>query len=125
MCLPFLHRLRPIHTLLIALLLHQQVQAATDRSVSETIDAPIIFIGHKPTNHYVIVIPSPQDDQIRSQLTRIRDKIAPIDQIPFMTRNHLGRYIYVASFTDRNQAETIRQQFLKDESRARVVYFPQ
>jgi hypothetical protein len=86
--------------------------------------APIIFIGHPPKHHYVILIPLPQDDLIRSHLTRIRDKIAPTGQIPFIAQHHLGRYIYAGSFTERNQAENTRQRLLSDEPRARVVYFP-
>jgi hypothetical protein len=114
-----------IYTLLIPLLLHQTAQATTNSSASETIDPPIIFIGHKPTHHYVIIIiPNPQDDQVRSQLARIHSKMAPTGQIPFMGRNHVGRYIYAASFTSRYQAEITRRQFLQDESSARVVYFP-
>lgn len=129
MCISFPYRLCA-SALLLPLLLHQPTQAATDSGISEandipeTIEAPIVLLGHNPKNHYVIVLPSPQDDQIRSHLARIRNKMAPTNQAPFITQNHLGSYIYVASFTDRHQAETICEKFLKDEFRARVVYFP-
>jgi hypothetical protein len=105
-------------------LLHpRSAQATPQSSVPESI-APIIFIGHPPQNHYVILIPSPQDEVVRSDLARIRDKVASTGQIPFVARNRLGRYIYAGSFTERSQAENTRQRLLNDEPRARVVYFP-
>jgi cell division protein FtsN len=115
-------RLFPL-ILICPLLTPRPAQAATDSPVSEAI-APIIFIGHPPKNHYVILIPSPQEDSIRSDLARIRDKIAPTGQIPFVAQHRLGRYIYAGSFTERNQAENTRQRLLSDETRARIVYFP-
>jgi hypothetical protein len=105
-------------------LLHpRSVQATPQSPLSEAI-APVIFIGHPPKNHYVILIPLPQDDLMRSRLAHIRDKIASTGQIPFVAQNRLGRYIYASSFTERHQAENTRQRLLSDEARARVVYFP-
>jgi hypothetical protein len=117
--------------LLLPVLRPRPAQAEPDSPVSESLAqpsgtgiAPIIFIGHPPKNHYVILIPLPQDDLMRSRLAHIRDKIASTGQIPFVAQNRLGRYIYASSFTERHQAENTRQRLLSDEARARVVYFP-
>lgn len=113
----------PSIPLLLLLLLPQRAQSLPNSAVSE-ITAPTIFIGHPPKNHYVILIPSPDETQIRSHFARIRDKVRPTGQIPFIAQNYLGRYIYASSFTERSQAENTRQRLLSDEPRARVVYFP-
>jgi hypothetical protein len=114
-----------ICTLLIPVLWTRSVQATPNSSSDEPI-AALIIIGHNPTHHYVIAIPPDDSDnnKIQLQLARIRTKIAPIGQLSFITQNCLGSYIYAASFTDRHQAEGVRQRLLKDESRARVIYFP-
>jgi cell division protein FtsN len=118
-----LYLLLLICPVLLPLLHPRSAQATPQSPVSEPI-APIIFIGHPPQNHYVILIPSPQDDLVRSHLARIRDKMSSTGQIPFVARNRLGHYIYAGSFTERSQAENTRQRLLNDEPRARVVYFP-
>jgi hypothetical protein len=117
--------LLPIYWLMIPILPLQPAQAELRSPIVEPIAPPIIFIGHPPKNHYVILIPSPKDDTIRSHLARIRDKMIPTGQIPFITQHRrLGRYIYAGSFTERSQAENTRQRLLSDEPSARVVYFP-
>lgn len=117
--------LLPIASFLLSSLLPQSVQATAARPSSEWSAAPIIFIGHPPQNHYVILIPISNDnDAIRSNLARIRDRMSSIGQIPFTTQSRLGRYIYAGSFTERSQAENTRQRLFNDEPRARVVYFP-
>ncbi len=120
-----LRPLLPISPLLVLLLLPQSAIAAPDEPLSEsTISTPTIFIGHSPKNHYVILIPTAQDDLVRSHLARIRDKMSTTGQIPFISQHSLGQYIYVGSFTERSQAENTRQRLLNDEPRARVMYFP-
>ncbi len=111
-------------SLTISMLSQQPIHAAQRVPIAESIAAPMIFIGHPPKNHYVILIPISNEGQLRSHLARIRDKLAFTGQIPFITQHRLGRYIYAGSFTERSQAENTRQRLFSDEPRARVVYFP-
>ncbi len=117
--------LLPIYAVMIPVLPLQPAQAEPLSPIAPSIVPPMIFMGHPPKNHYVILIPISNEDQFRSHLARIRDKMTPIGQIPFITQHRrLGRYIYAGSFTERSQAENTRQRLLSDESSARVVYFP-
>jgi hypothetical protein len=125
------HRLFQICALLVPFFIEcslAQANVNPAQTAPEAEAAPIVFIGHEASHHYVIVIPSlngdSKEDKVRSQLVRIRDKVAVTGQTPFIAQNHLGRYIYAGGFTQRHQAEATLQQLLKDEPKARVVYFP-
>ncbi len=86
-------------------------------------EVPPIFLGHRPFRHYVVIIPTSSFEEARSHLGSIQSKVSPYGQMPFVTANFLGPYIYAGSFNQRHKANNFLR-LLQDESRARVVYFP-
>lgn len=116
-------KLWKLFPLLLVLLAQPSLAESNAESIPEEA-SPTIVLGHNPQNRYVVVIPSSDNQEIRAKLFRIREKIAVTGQMAFITRNHLGSYIYVSSFPDRSNAEAVIHQFLKQELNARVVYFP-
>jgi hypothetical protein len=88
-----------------------------------TEEVPPIFLGHRPFHHYVVIIPTSSLEEARSHLGSIQSKVSPYGQMPFITANVLGPYIYAGSFNQRHKANNFLR-LLQGESRARVVYFP-
>ena len=86
-------------------------------------ELPPIFLGHRPFHHYVVIIPTSSLEEARSHLGSIQSKVSPYGQMPFITANALGPYIYAGSFNQRHTANNFLR-LLQGESRARVVYFP-
>ena len=86
-------------------------------------EVPPIFLGHRPFRHYVVIIPTASLEEARSHLGSIRAKVGSYGQMPFITSDVLGPYIYVGSFNQCHKANNFLR-LLQGESRARVVYFP-
>ena len=82
-----------------------------------------IFLGHRSSSHYVVIIPTSSLEEARSHLGSIRAKVGPYGQMPFIASDVLGPYIYAGSFSQRHKANNFLRLLL-GESRARVVYFP-
>jgi len=80
-----------------------------------------IFLGHRSSSHYVVIIPTSSLEEARSHLGSIQAKVSPYGQTAFATSNFLGPYIYIGSFKQRHKANNFLR--LLHESRARVVYF--
>jgi hypothetical protein len=86
-------------------------------------EASPIFLGHRSSSRYVVIIPTSSLEEARSHLGSIRAKVGSYGQMPFITSDVLGPYIYVGSFSQRHKANDFLR-LLQGASRARVVYFP-
>ena len=86
-------------------------------------EASPIFLGHRSSSRYVVIIPTSSLEEARSHLGSIQSKVSSYGQMPFITVNALGPYIYAGSFNQRHKANDFLR-LLQGESRARVVYFP-
>ena len=96
---------------------------------SLTEDAPVVFLGHRSLNHYVVIIPTSSLEEARSHLDSIRTKVVPYTQVPyaqkaFVASNILGPYVYAEGFEQRHQANDLLRSLQGEFSRVRLIHFP-
>ena len=91
---------------------------------SLTEDAPVVFLGHRSLNHYVVIIPTSSLEEARSHLGLIRVKVMPYAQKAFVASHFLGPYVYAEGFEQRHQANDFLRSVQGEFSRARLIYFP-
>lgn len=73
-----------------------------------------IVVGHQPDRPYRVIV---TDD---SEVTLARLRCCVLDA--YLTRSRLGSYVHIASFSKRQDAETIRRILRRDGYPVRVVY---
>lgn len=87
-------------------------------------DTPLIFLGHRSPNHYVVIIPTSSLEEARLHLGSIRVKVMPYAQKAFVASHFLGPYVYAEGFEQRHQANDFLRSVQGEFSRARLIYFP-
>ncbi|MBE9064898.1 SPOR domain-containing protein [cf. Phormidesmis sp. LEGE 11477] len=74
----------------------------------------VIVIGYQPNRPYRVVV----QDGSAATLARLRGCVLDA----YLTRSPAGSYIHIASFSQRQDAETIRRILRRDGYPVRVIY---